>query len=93
MQTFKGQPGHQTVNHKARQAAQNSLIKAGLTPGSTLPFSLPEQQKQRKNELCDLSKGNHFSFFKLKMSKAGRSSEEIFTKTQKMKQRGKRLPV
>lgn len=48
MQTLKGQPGHQTVNHKAQQAAQNSLIKAGLTPGSTFPFSLSEQQKQRK---------------------------------------------
>lgn len=43
MQTLKGQPGHQTVNHEARQAAQNSLIKAGLTPASTFPFSLSEQ--------------------------------------------------
>lgn len=66
MQTLKGQPGHQTVNHKARQAAQNSLIKAGLTPGSTFPFSLSEQQKQKKNELCDLSKGTTSVFLSLK---------------------------
>lgn len=90
---------------QAKQVTKQQTVRPGEQHGivslrlaylqlSRSSFLYQHTRKKKGFVTCQRAPLHHFFFFlQLKTSKAGNSSEEIFTKTLKIKRRKKRVPV